>query len=142
MKYDAFVQMLRKNGYRDTQPRRLVLEALHSLGKPASPYEIQEWIRAKHNLHISPVTAYRVTDLFITLGLAHRHPCGGGIVLCTDPESDGLHGYLHCHDCGSSEEFVSTELAGAVQKQSSKYAFRAFRPLLEIPGACRSCSTH
>ncbi len=142
MEFDAFVHMLRKNGYRDTQPRRLVLEALHTLKQPASPYDIQEWITKRHNLNISPVTAYRVIDLFIELGLVHKHPCGGGFILCSDPTSSGLHGYMHCHDCGTSEEFVSNELAGAVQKQSSKYSFRAGRALLEVPGVCHSCSSH
>ena len=140
MKFDSLIHLLRKNGFRDTQPRRLVLEALHMMRGPASPYDIQKWIEKKHHLPISSVTVYRIAGLFMKLGLAHKHACGGGIVLCTHLNQPGLHGYLHCEDCGSSEEFCSTELSKITKSQASRHGFKHPSSVLEIAGTCRSCS--
>lgn len=137
----SFASFLRLHHLRDTQPRRLVFEALKSLKKPASPYEIREWIDRKHDLNISTVTVYRIAEVFINLGIAHKHPCGGGIVLCSEPGKEGLHGYLHCHDCGTSEEFCSTELATTLRRQTQKRRFKAQSPLLEVTGSCAKCTS-
>lgn len=137
----SFASFLRIHNLRDTQPRRLVFEALKALKKPASPYDIRDWIMKKHDLNISTVTVYRIVEVFMQLGLAHRHPCGGGIVLCAQPGKDGLHGYLHCHNCGKSEEFCSTELAATLHKQTQKRRFHADSPLLEVSGSCAQCAT-
>jgi Fur family transcriptional regulator, zinc uptake regulator len=137
----TFSSFLRIHNLRDTQPRRLVFEALKSLKTPASPYDIRDWVDRKHKLNISTVTVYRIAEVFIDLGLAHRHPCGGGIVLCAEPGKDGLHGYLHCHDCGTSEEFCSLELATTLRKQTKKRRFHAQSPLLEVTGSCANCAS-
>jgi Fur family transcriptional regulator, zinc uptake regulator len=137
----SFASFLRIHNLRDTQPRRLVFEALKSLKRPASPYDIRDWIRKKHDLNISTVTVYRIADVFIELGIAHRHPCGGGIVLCADPDKQGLHGYLHCHECGKSEEFCSAEMADTLKRQTARRRFRAQSPLLEVTGSCAQCTS-
>lgn len=134
-----FIERLRERGYRETQPRRLVLEAMDALEAPASAYDIHEKI-ARRNKHVSPVTVYRVTELLQSLGLAHRHPCSGKLSLCEHPGKVGLHGYLHCRDCGSSEEFCSPELGAATRTHAKRRGFNAGNPLLEIVGTCRSCS--
>lgn len=138
MRMQEFVSLLRKNGYRDTQPRRLVLEAMSALKEPASPYDIQKKIGRK--AHVSTVTVYRVTEMLESLGLVHRHPCSGKLSLCEHPGESGLHGYLHCHDCGSSEEFCSAELGDVTRMHARRKGFAAESPLLEIVGTCRGCS--
>lgn len=136
----TFASFLRTHNLRDTQPRRLVFEALKAIKKPASPYDIRDWIDRTHKLNISTVTVYRIAQVFIDLGIAHKHPCGGGIVLCAEPGKEGLHGYLHCHECGSSEEFCSTDLAVSLKKETSKNKFTAHSPLLEVGGSCAQCA--
>lgn len=138
MKLHEFSALLRKNGYRDTQPRRMVLEAMIKMNEPGSPYDIQKFI-AKRDNTISAVTVYRVMELFQTLGLAHRHPCSGKLALCAHPGLKGLHGYMHCHDCGSSEEFCSPELQKMTMSQASQKGFSADSPILEIVGSCKDC---
>ncbi len=135
----SFASFLRTHNLRDTQPRRLVFEALKALKKPASPYDIRHWIDQNFHLNISTVTVYRIAEVFIELKLAHRHPCGGGIVLCSELGKKGVHGYLHCHDCGASEEFCNEELATSLQKQARKRKFKADSPLLEVSGTCSRC---
>lgn len=139
MQLDPVVSFLRINGYRDTQPRRLVIEALQKLKEPASPYDIQKQIAKKHGA-ISIVTVYRIIELYIKLGLVHKHPCSGKLSLCALPGKHGAHGYLHCHGCGDSQEFVSEELSDATSKHAKKFGYTASTPLLEIVGTCKTCS--
>jgi len=139
MQMKEFVVLLRKNGYRDTQPRRMVLEALHGLNEPSSPYDLQKWITDQQG-NVSIVTVYRVLELLQKLGLVHKHPCSGKLALCEHPGANGLHGYLHCHDCGKSEEFCSPELSTATRKQATVRGFTASSPLLEIVGSCEVCT--
>ncbi len=138
MRLTEFSALLRKNGYRDTQPRRMVLEAMLKMKEPGSPYDIQKFIANRDNT-ISAVTVYRVMELLTKLGLVHRHPCSGKLALCEHPGTDGLHAYLHCHDCGSSEEFCSTELQTMTLSQAKKKNFTADSPILEIVGSCTNC---
>lgn len=133
-----FTALLRKNGYRDTQPRRLVLEAMEAAAEPSSPYDLHKWIAKKGN--VSVVTIYRIIELYEQLGLVHRHPCSGKLSLCAHPGETGLHGYMHCHDCGSSEEFCSTQLGDVTKAHAQRRGFTASAPLLEIVGTCKECA--
>lgn len=138
MQISPILERLHAQGYRDTQPRRLVVEALTAMKQPGSPYDIQKWIAAKYG-NISPVTVYRVTELLLTLGLAHKHPCSGALALCAHPDKHGAHAYLHCHSCGKSEEFFSPALQDAAHKEATKRHYSSPTTLLEISGTCRDC---
>lgn len=126
-------------GLRDTQPRRMVLEALEKMKKPASPYDIRAWL-AKRGDTVSTVTVYRITNLLQKLGLVHRHACSGHLSPCSLPEEKGVHAYLHCHACGVSQEFTSAPIAELAGKEAANKGFKKITPLLEIVGTCRSCS--
>jgi len=135
----SVLALLKTRGYRDTQSRRLVLDALSHMKKPASPYDIQKWIK-KRDAAISPVTVYRITELLRGLGIVHRHPCSGQLSLCAHPGKTGAHGYLHCSDCGTSTEFCSDEVSQLTEKQAKRLGFSKTSPLLEIIGICSACN--
>jgi Fur family transcriptional regulator, zinc uptake regulator len=138
MTVSPILERLHAEGYRDTQPRRLVVEALGAMKKPGSPYDIQKWIAHKYG-NISPVTVYRVTELLLSLGLAHKHPCSGALALCAHPNKHGAHAYLHCHSCGKSEEFFSTALQSTAVNEAKTRGYSSPTTLLEISGTCRDC---
>lgn len=138
MKQQPIIAFLRTKGYRDTQQRRMVLEALAQAKEPSSPYDIKKWIARRHDT-VSIVTVYRIVDLFVDLGIVHKHPCSGRLSLCIHPGKHGAHGYLHCHDCGTSEEFLSDEVANLTMRYARKRGFSAITPLLEIVGICKKC---
>lgn len=126
-------------GLRDTQPRRMVLEALEKMKKPASPYDIRAWL-AKRGDTVSTVTVYRITNMLQKLGLVHRHACSGHLSPCSLPDEKGVHAYLHCHSCGASEEIASAKIAELAHKEAATKGFKTITPLLEIVGTCRGCS--
>ena len=135
---DPILSALQTQKIRDTQPRRLVVEALRKLGKPASVQDIQKYVRSKGNA-INGVTVYRVVALLDKHKLIHRHPCGGLLTLCTMPEMRGHHGFLHCTSCESVKEFIDADLCAAENRVAQQADFLSHRHVSEILGVCKQC---
>ncbi len=130
--------VFKQHGLRDTQPRRMVVEAMQQLKKPVSPYDIQNWINTKGGT-VSIVTVYRILAVLEELNLVHRHACSGLISLCSFSDPKGHHGFLHCHSCGSVEEFSDAALFRAEDAIAKRAKFKALKHVSEILGLCSSC---
>lgn len=131
--------ILRQSGLRDTQTRRLVLEALHRLHLPSSPYDIQKWI-ARRGATVNAVTVYRTAGVFEQLGILHRHAADGKLSLCRHPGRNEAHAYLRCKSCGITKEFLSEEMTKITRTEARRSGFSDATPLLEIVGLCPSCT--
>jgi Fur family ferric uptake transcriptional regulator len=122
---------------RDTQPRRLVLQALRRLRKPAAPKDVFAWITRRDAVNL--VTVYRILRKFEEVGMVHRHPSTGGITLCSLPGKKGHHGFLSCQKCGRVEEFADAALCAQEDRIARRAGFRPRRHLSEILGVCSHC---
>ncbi len=136
---EEFIGILKRAGLRDTAQRRLVIDACLALHKPVSPQDVQTWLHRKHH-KIDLVTVYRILEKFSRLGLTHQHACNGRIALCTMPEKEGHHGFLHCESCGRTSEFLSSALCRVEDAIARKLHFSPTHHVTEIIGTCRSCS--
>lgn len=132
--------LLRKSKLKDTQPRRMVLEALSKIKTPVSPYEIQKWL-LKKNSELNVVTIYRILHALNSAHIVHRHPCSGHFALCTLPEQKGHHGFLHCHGCGLIMEFCSPALCTLEHGIAKKAGFEPESHMSEISGLCKRCTS-
>ena len=130
--------ILRKHALRDTQPRRLVLQALIDRQKPASHKEIYEWIQ-QQNAAINLVTVYRTLETFEKSGILHRHPSSGGMMLCSIGEHKGHHGFLSCEKCGSVEEFCDETLQSQESHIAANAGFMPKHSISETVGVCAGC---
>ena len=130
--------LLKRFSLRDTQPRRLVIEALYRSRKPLSPYDLQKKI-ARRGAAINTVTVYRILDVFEELGIVHKHPCNGLYSLCSIPHKKGHHGFLHCGACGRVEEFLSKRLCKIENAIARSAKFRPRSHVSEILGLCSAC---
>lgn len=131
--------LLRSRGLKDTQPRRLVLDAFRVLNGSASAQEL--WTAVDGGGHaVNRVTVYRVLDALRTRGLVHQHPCDGRFSLCSLPDAKGHHGFLHCTACGTTEEFVSSALCRVEDAIAAEHRFAPSGHVSEILGTCNSCS--
>lgn len=139
MKQHPLITQLKEKGLRDTQPRRLVLNALAHSKRAVSPYDLQKKI-AKSGNAINTVTVYRVLAMLEELELVHRHPCNGLFSLCSMPDTKGHHGFLHCNSCGKTEEFSNADLCKIEDKIAGSAKFRPSAHVSEIVGTCSSCS--
>ena len=138
MKNFPIQEHLKKSGLRDTQTRRMVIEALKTAQAPCSPYDIQKTI-SESGRTINTVTVYRVLAMLDALHLVHRHPCNGRYSLCSFPEKEGHHGFLHCTSCGDVEEFCSDRLCKLENKIARSAKFHPLAHVSELVGVCRSC---
>jgi Fe2+ or Zn2+ uptake regulation protein len=139
MRINEILTALRNNGLKDTQPRRLVIEALAASAIPLAPAAIAERT-TKAGRSVNIVTVYRVIEALEHAGVAHRHPCGGGYTLCALPGQAGHHGFLHCSECGTTEEFSESSLPGATSQAASAWQLSNAHSHIEIHGRCPKCA--
>ena len=130
--------ILRQFNLRDTQPRRLVLQALMDMKKPASHKQIHRWIDAQ-DAAVNLVTIYRTLQTFQELGVIHRHPSTGGMVLCSMSDKAGHHGFLSCQECGKVEEFCDNNLCSEENRIAQSAGFEPRHHMSEIIGVCSTC---
>ncbi len=136
---DVIGTILSRHKLRDTQTRRSVLQALQSAKKPLSPADIRQWIVRKGNA-INVVTVYRILEVLVKLGAVHRHPYQSLFSLCTLPDTPGHHGFLHCDDCGKTEEFHDERLCHIENAIAKKSGYVPKTHVSEIRGVCSHCS--
>lgn len=138
MKIPVVLTAIRSAGLKDTLPRRAVVEALAGMRVPGSPADIAKKTAALGK-PVNLVTVYRIIEALEDVGVVHRHPCSGHYSLCQLDSIDGHHGFLHCHDCGKTEEFHSEELCRVEKGIASKAGFVSHSHVAEIVGVCRHC---
>lgn len=135
---DQFATVLHGSGLRDTQPRRVVFQALQKLKKALTPHDLQRSLAAKKT-DINIVTVYRVLEAFEKANIVHRHPCNGAFSLCTIPHQKGHHGFLHCNSCDKVEEFTDQSLCNLEHGIAKKAGFTPMDHVSEIIGRCKLC---
>ncbi len=129
---------MRAAGLKDTLTRRAVLEVLAAASSPLSPAEIAK-LATERGKPVNLVTVYRIIEALASLGVVHRHPCSGAFTLCQLDSFGGHHGFLHCHDCGKTQEFRSEALCAVEKGIASAAGFTSQSHVAEIVGVCRDC---
>jgi len=132
------IRVLRANGYKVTQPRKRVLEALAQAQQPVSPYDIQKMLGQKGS-HLNHVTIYRILDLLCLLNLAHRTLLLGGFVRCTLGQKEGCHRFMVCRQCGGLQEFADMALCQEENEVAQDLGFRTEHHFSEFFGLCSKC---
>lgn len=137
---DAIAKILALHKLRDTQTRRLVLQAMHASKTPLCPADIRQWILDR-GAAINTVTVYRILDTFTALGIVHKHPYNGLYTVCTMPQTPGHHGFLHCQDCGTVEEFHDHRLCTIENDIAARAGYKPTLHVSEIRGICSQCAS-
>lgn len=137
-KISDFTALLQSSHLRETQPRKLVLQALARATSPVTPYAIKRSLEAKDTA-LNVVTIYRILDAFESARIVHRHPRDGSFSLCALPKRGGHHGFLHCNECGAVTEFANDSLCAIEHGIARKAGFAPVDHISEIVGRCRSC---
>src|SRR3954465_2652528 len=133
----AWHSALRARGYRLTQQRQLVLEAVTDLGH-ATPEEIVTTVRrTASGVNIS--TAYRTLDLLEQLGLVTHAHLGHGAPTY-HPATHDDHVHLVCRDCGTVDEVGSDVVERVVHTLAAEGGFDVDVRHFAIFGRCARCS--
>ena len=133
---DDWQSELRARGYRMTQQRQMVLDAVRSLGH-STPDEIAGSVkRTAPTVNVS--TVYRTLDLLEELGLVtHTHLGHGAPTYHAAADDDHVH--LVCRECGDIAETSPDVVASVVEELARSQGFRADVGHFAIFGLCRGC---
>lgn len=131
------------SGIKLTPKREAVLQALVSMEKPASAYDVVDQYRASTGDKIAPMSAYRMLDLMVEAGVAHKLKTINKYVGCSHLCCDHDHGttqFLICTDCESvSEARVPDSLITSLQTSLDGQNFQLNKNQLELHGLCGQC---
>lgn len=133
----TLARRLRRHGYRLTQPRLAVVEALEAGPHHMSPSEIHD--RAKEIYpSVGLTTVYRTLDLLTELGVLRTTYMGDANQRfhCT---TDGHHDHLVCRNCGSVVEVQECYLDTVVDTIEQATGFQIDGHFLELYGKCVEC---
>jgi len=136
---DGWLERLKNNGYRLTEPRQAVVEVVAASQYVLNPMEVFEQARRRYR-RLGLVTVYRTIEKLEQVGLLQRvHQPSGcqGFVAA-------LHGHQHlliCHECGKVEFFDGDlekiePLMAAVERQSG---YEVQEHWLQLFGRCAGC---
>ncbi len=134
--------LMSRRGFRLTQPRRAVLDALFAASAPLSIGEIHALVR---NRHIDLSSVYRTVHLLSSLGALRVADTSSGFQRVELAEQfTGHHHHLICEACGRIGELEGCLLEekllkGLAQRIRRTKSFRVTTHDLRIIGLCQRC---
>lgn len=134
---ETIAARLRRDGYRVTPQRQLILDAVCRLGGHVTAEAVYAAVR-----EIVPAlnqgTVYRTLNFF----------CEQGLVTATQ-QADGLtvyelagqqpHHHLVCRSCGAAYEIPHDMLASLVEQAEAQYGFALEMNHISFFGCCQDC---
>ena len=130
---DDIVAQLTALGYRDTEPRRLIISAVAAQGRPFTAEELCASLPC-----VGRATVYRGLRLLVEADLVCR-------VLLVDHElryqlsQPGHHHHLLCGICGVSADLGRCDAEESLRAAAAAAGFRMSGHWLEVYGQCGEC---
>jgi len=131
------VATLRRNGYKLTPQRRVVIRTIASSQDHLTPARIYEKVHQYHP-NIGLVTIYRTLDMLAKLELVCELHAGGSCHSYTISSLEHHH-HLICSNCGKVVDFAGYDLGELEQRLSLETGFEIEDHLLEFIGLCQAC---
>ena len=134
---DSVVQLLSASGYRVTQPRRAVIEALCRARRSVNSHELLSRAKKLHAV-VGLATVYRTLDKLEALGVVRKVQIDGSyhVVACQD---HSLHYHLICEKCHSVTELAVDDNARSLDKLAKATGFAVKPTPIEVLGVCDEC---
>jgi len=135
---DALLTALDRAGYRLTEPRRVVAEAVANREGHFTAADLVADARSRHP-GIGRATIFRALDLLASLHLVERLdlPEGDHAYVACDASH---HHHAICTDCGRSLDIDDLGLSDVLSSIGARSGFRVSAHRLEVFGTCASCT--
>lgn len=130
-------RQLRENGYKLTQARRAVIQALLAASTPLAVNDLHEQAQA-YDAGLGLVTVYRTLEILTGLGLArpvHLAENCHGYSLATPGHTH----HLVCRLCSAVVEFEGCDLSGLLEAVAAQTGYAISGHWLELEGLCPDC---
>lgn len=134
---EAWLAHLQENGYRITEPRRVVVEIVATSSRVLSPLEVFDLARRQYP-RLGLVTVYRTIDKLEDLALIQRvhQPSGCQAFISAVPDHQHL---LICESCGRAEFFGGDKLEPLINDVANGSGFSINDHWLQLFGVCGDC---
>jgi len=135
--FEWLAEQLRDRGYKITQPRRAILQALLAASRPLSPADLQEQGQAFCE-DLGLVTVYRMLEVLEELGVVravHLADSCHGYVLSTPGHTH----HMVCERCHAVVEISGCELGQFLDIVADRTGYTITGHWLEISGLCTDC---
>ena len=129
-----FMDLLEEQGYRDTLPRRAVVQAIAQKDKHFTAEALREQLPG-----VGRATVYRSLKLLVDAGVLCRVLLEDGN-LRYQLSRQGHHHHLLCVDCGVSEDLTGCDIEGQLKDVAATHDFQVSGHWLEVYGRCRQCA--
>lgn len=128
---------LRRQGYRLTLQREIILEAVESIEGHISIEDLHRRVHLRFP-QVNVSTIYRTMELLEQAGLVgHSHFHEG--VTRWHRAGEGHHQHLVCERCGAEVELELSVVAPLASEIRERYGFAANLAHFAIIGVCRKC---
>jgi Fur family ferric uptake transcriptional regulator len=135
----TLIEELRRQGYRLTPQREMIVEAVAHAGRHVTAEEVHEQVQARTSA-VNVATVYRTLDLLVELGLISRADLGAGKVTYASP-IHGPHCHLVCRRCGCVIEADCSVIEALERQIEEQYGFAAEMHHFAISGLCAECTS-
>lgn len=131
-----FAEIIRRQGYRMTPQRQIVLDVIAEHGGHVNTHEIVTAVQAEMPV-LNKATVYRTLDFLCELQLITRTEIGGQAVyeLC----SGETHHHLVCRVCGHVAELSDVHFKDLADHLLAEHNFVAELNHMAISGICSQC---
>ncbi len=134
----AFRDFLRRNEYKLTPQRELILDTfLHMEGHPA-PEELYDAVK-KRDPSVGQATVYRTLKLLSQAGMAKELHFGDGLTRYEHKYGQTHHDHLICERCGTNIEVVDETIERLQEELAAKHGFRLTGHRMYLYGVCKDC---
>ena len=131
---DDIVDQLASRGYRDTEPRRLVISAVAAQNRPFTAEDLCAALPC-----VGRATVYRGLRLLVETDQVCR-------VLLEDRElryqlsHQGHHHHMLCAVCGASADLAGCDVEDTLREAAASAGFEMSGHWLEVYGRCTDCA--
>lgn len=136
---DEVQQVLSAHGYRLTQPRGAIVDAVLRHSRPFSAEQlVAELANTEAGHNIGRATVYRTLEVLAAIDVLTRivQPDGRPTYICGTP---GHRHHLLCERCGTTVTFTACPVDNLVQQLSRNTDFEIHDHVLEVFGVCPTC---
>ena len=130
-------ETLKRNGYKLTPQRRLIVDIIHDAAGGVTGTELLSRVQSLMP-GVNKSTVYRTLELLETLECVFRSEAADGEYIYHHPE-DGEHFHLVCRVCGKSIDFDEAMLLPLEKAIEKRYDFHIDYRHVTIGGLCPVC---
>jgi Fur family ferric uptake transcriptional regulator len=128
-----FAELLKKQGYSVTKPRKIVFEVLYSYGLQNMNQLIS---RSKS---VNRASVYRAIDVLDTIGAINRVPQGFKYKVELSEKFLPHHHHIICTTCGRQSDIEQTKLEEMLISIAEANNFTLGSHKVELQGICSNC---